>query len=417
MRIVHVLSNDAPGGLNQAAIRLHEGLLDHGIDSLLCLRRLDGPRRATVVHGPRSFAMQQAWETARAKIDAVPVRVWSGRAYLSPSWVPTTMHRTVARLSPDVVHVHQPHTANLTPATLRRFNAPVAATLHDMWFLTGGCTYASECRQFESRCGNCPKAVRGHAYDSSRLGWLAKRRHYPLDKMAFVAPSRWMQAAARQSSLLNAAIIYHIPYGIDLEAFPRRSTSAARARFGVPGDSRVIGMIADRVADPRKGVDLGLAVARRIAVSLPPGRLQVLVAGSGSDAAEASREMPWLHHVGQLNGDAVLDFYSALDLLLLPSREDNLPNVGIEASATGTPVLGFDVGGLPDIVVVPAKQLAIPFDTDALANLVRAFLQDETALCDLRARTRQHCQQAFSLPVCVARHLALYESLMSPRSS
>ena len=417
MRIVHVLSNDAPGGLNQAAIRLHEGLLDHGIDSLLCLRRLDGPRRATVIHGPRSSGMQLAWETARAKLDAVPVRLWSGRAYLSPSWVPTTIHRTVARLRPDVVHVHQPHTANLTPATLRRFNTPVAATLHDMWFLTGGCTYAGECRRFEDRCGNCPRAARGHVYDSSRLGWLAKRRHYPLDKMAFVAPSRWMQAAARQSSLLNAALIHHIPYGIDLEAFRRRSTAAARARFGVPADSRVIGMIADRVADPRKGFDLGLEAARGIAAILPPGRLRVLVAGNGGLPAEASREMPWLHHVGTLGGDAVLDFYSALDLLLLPSREDNLPNVGIEASAADTPVLGFDVGGLPDIVVDAAQQLAPPCNTDALAKMAGDILQDDTAICELRARTRQHAEQAFSLPVCVARHVALYESLMSPRSS
>lgn len=417
MRIVHVLSNDAPGGLNQAAIRLHEGLLDHGIDSLLCLRRLDGPRRATVVHGPRSSGMQRDWETARAKLDAVPVRLWSGRAYLSSSWVPTSMHRTVATLRPDVVHVHQPHTANLTPATLRRFNAPVVATLHDMWFLTGGCTYAGGCRRFEVRCGNCPRAARGHAYDSSWLGWLAKRRHYPLDNMAFVAPSRWMLVAARQSSLLNTATMHHIPYGIDLEAVRRRSTAAARARFGVPADSRVIGMIADRVADPRKGFDLGLDAVRRIAASLPPGRLQVLVAGNGGLPAEASREMPWLHHVGTLGGDAVLDFYSALDLLLLPSREDNLPNVGIEASAAGTPVLGFEVGGLPDIVVDLGKQLAPPFDTDALANLAGAFLRDEAALCDLRARTRHHAEQAFSLRVCVARHVVLYESLISPRSS
>jgi glycosyltransferase involved in cell wall biosynthesis len=80
-------------------------------------------------------------------------------------------------------------------------------------------------------------------------------------------------------------------------------------------------------------------------------------------------------------------------------------------------VLGFDVGGLPDIVVDAAKQLAPPCDADALAKMAGDILQDETAICELRARTRQHAEELFSLPVCVARHVALYESLMSPRSS
>jgi len=417
MRIVHVLSNDAPGGLNQAAIRLHEGLLDRGIDSRVCLRRLDGPRRAVVVHGPRSGGLQRVWETFRAKLDAVPVRLRSGRAYLSPSWVPTTMHRTVARLRPDVVHVHQPHTANLTPASLRRFGVPVVATLHDMWFFTGGCTYAGACRRFEDTCGSCPKAARGHAHDSSRLGWSAKRRHYPLDRMTFVAPSRWMLDVAKASSLLGSARFELIPYGIDLDAFRGRPRAAARARFGLPADAHVIGLIADRVADPRKGFDLGLEAAARIVASLPPGRLQVLVAGAGVVGSGPVSSAPWLHHSGTLGGSDVVDFYSALDLLLLPSREDNLPNVGIESSAAGTPVVGFDVGGIADIVCDRATGLVEPFDTAALADLVVRLVQDEKALRELGANTRLHAEQTFALPACVARHVALYESLMSPRNA
>lgn len=417
MRIVHVLSNDAPGGLNQAAIRLHEGLLDSGIDSFVCLRRLDGPRRAAVIHGPRSAGLQRAWETIRAKLDAVPVRLRSGRAYLSPSWVPTTMHRTVARLRPDIVHVHQPHTANLTPATLGRFGVPVAATLHDMWFFTGGCTYAGSCRRFEDQCGSCPKAARGHANDSSRLGWLAKRRHYPLDRMTFVAPSRWMLEVAKASSLLGSAGLELIPYGIDLDAFRRRPPAEARARFGLPADAHVVGLIADRVSDPRKGFDLGLEAAVRMAASLPPGRLRVLVAGTGVVGPGPVSSPPWLHHAGTLGGADLLDFYSALDLLLLPSREDNLPNVGIESSAAGTPVVGFDVGGIADIVCDQATCLVQPFDTAALAGVAVKLLQNADALRELGDRTRWHAEQTFALGACVARHVALYESLMSPRTA
>ena len=417
MRIVHVLSNDAPGGLNQAAIRLHEGLLERGVHSLVCLRRLAAPRRAVVVHGPRSLGLQRAWESIRAKIDAVPVRLRSGRAYLSPSWVPTTMHRTVARLRPDIVHVHQPHTANLTPASLRRFGGPVVATLHDMWFFTGGCTYAGECRRFVDHCGNCPKAAWGHAHDSSRLGWSAKRRHYPLDRMTFVAPSRWMLKVARSSSLLGSARFEVIPYGIDLAAFRRKPRAASRARFGLSADARVIGLIADRVADPRKGFDLGLEAAARAAASLPPGQLQVLVAGAGMVGRGPVSSPPWLHYAGTVGGADVVDFYSALDLLLLPSREDNLPNVGIESSATGTPVVGFDVGGIADIVCDRATGLVSPFDTSALAKLVVRLLQDVDALRDLGSRTQQHAEKAFALPVCVDRHIALYTSLMTPRNA
>jgi glycosyltransferase involved in cell wall biosynthesis len=99
-----------------------------------------------------------------------------------------------------------------------------------------------------------------------------------------------------------------------------------------------------------------------------------------------------VHFIGHLNDDLSLRaLYSASDAMVISSRQDNLPNTGLEAHACGTPVVAFNTGGLPDIVVHQSMgYLARTFEPQDLAagiSWVLADPQRRRVLADA-ARTR-----------------------------
>jgi glycosyltransferase involved in cell wall biosynthesis len=413
MRVVHILSNDCPGGLNHAAFRLHEQLLTQGIDSLLCVRRRQeqidssNSRAACVVRHPRDLL------ELRRRLDSIPAWLISGKSYLSLCWLPSTLDRTVAALKPDVIHVHQPHGAILSLPSLHRFGRPLVATLHDMWFFTGGCTFDGGCGRWAHACGNCPKVQLPYPFDASRLGHSLKRRAYARTPISFIAPSQWIQDCARSSSLLAKADVEHIPYGVDVDAFAPQNAETARTDLGLPRDAFLIAFVAHDLDDPRKGVDLAAATLAALSRKVGVARRRIIaVAIGGSRPPAALFPDGTLAFLGRLAADKLPQAYSACDVALVTSRQDNLPNVGIEAIACGTPVFGFDVGGLREISPTPRESLAAPFDVEALASLLSPLILDPKIHLRQRAQARQHACAKFAALAIGRRHEEFYERVI-----
>lgn len=418
MRVVHILSNDCPGGLNHAAIRLHEQLLIQGIDSLLCVRRHRGHLDSTnswgscVVRHPRDML------ALRRRLDSIPAWLISGKPYLSLCWLPSTLDRTVAAIQPDLIHIHQPHGAILSLPSLHRFRRPLVATLHDMWFFTGGCTFDGGCGRWADACGKCPKVQFPHRFDASRLGHSLKRRAYRRTPISYIAPSQWMHDCARASSLLANANIEHIPYGIDIDAFAPQDAKTARTDLGLPHDAFVIGFVAHDVDDPRKGGDLAAAtLAALLRKADLVGRRILAVAVGGSRPPEALFPDGTLAFLGRLATDQISRAYAACDVALVTSRQDNLPNVGIEAIACGTPVFGFNIGGLREITPTPLESLAAPFDVDALAELLTPLILDPKMHLRHRTQARQHACEKFAAGLMGKRHEQLYERVIKSETT
>ena len=121
-----------------------------------------------------------------------------------------------------------------------------------------------------------------------------------------------------------------------------------------------------------------------------------------------------IHYTGHLHDDLSLRaLYSAADAMVIPSRQDNLPNTGVEAHACATPVIAFHTGGLPDIVQHQRTgYLAKAFDTGDLANGVAWVLaQRETG--ELGAQARERAEARFAAPVVAAQYRAVYRQIVS----
>jgi glycosyltransferase involved in cell wall biosynthesis len=117
-----------------------------------------------------------------------------------------------------------------------------------------------------------------------------------------------------------------------------------------------------------------------------------------------------IHFMGHLHDDVSLRLlYSAADSVVIPSRQDNLPNVGVEAHACATPVVAFDVGGLPDIVEHgKTGYLAKAFDTTDMAAGLKWVLEDEIRHLDLRAAARRRAERLWSYEAVAPQYMAVY---------
>jgi glycosyltransferase involved in cell wall biosynthesis len=205
-----------------------------------------------------------------------------------------------------------------------------------------------------------------------------------------------------------------IPYAIDTEAWHPVDKQLARKILGLPVDSPLLifGAIGG-TRDPRKGFDLLKGALDHLRGEIQG--LELVVLGQTPPMKPTDLGFP-VHYAGHLHDDISMSlFYSAADALILPSRQDNLPNVGIEAQACGTPVVAFNACGLPDIVEhKETGYLAKAFDTQDLAEGIRWVLADTGRRARLSSQSRNAAVAKFSYPVVAEQYLRLYETVARP---
>jgi glycosyltransferase involved in cell wall biosynthesis len=110
--------------------------------------------------------------------------------------------------------------------------------------------------------------------------------------------------------------------------------------------------------------------------------------------------------------------YCAADVFVAPSRQDNLPNTAIEAQACGTPVVAFDIGGLPDIVVHrESGWLAKAFDTADLAAGIQWVIEDAGRRARLGESARGFALERYSELVIARRYMDVYSAALSGKPS
>jgi glycosyltransferase involved in cell wall biosynthesis len=232
---------------------------------------------------------------------------------------------------------------------------------------------------------------------------------------AIVAPSRHMLRLAGESDLDPGVPRHLVPNGLPFAdlAETQQPRETARRALGLAPGGPVVLIVAARLDDPYKGLALGLEALGRLRT---PG-VRVVLAGRGGSALAARAGHP-VTHLGYLDDDAALArAYRAADVLLLPSRTENLPYVALEALACATPIAGFCVGGLPEIAADRGGvgPLVAPFDTGALAAAVDALLADPCRRAALGAAGRRWIETTCGVTAWIDRHLAVYREAATGR--
>ena len=313
----------------------------------------------------------------------------------------------------DVIHLHWTGDFLDYPTFFRWLSKskPLVWTLHDMANLTGGCCYDLGCGKFTQRCGACPQLGSQDESDLSRQIWLRKRDEFAtLDasRVHIVTPSVWLANEVKKSPLMSRFACSVIPYGLDLGVFQPRSRQTARDLFGVPQDAKVILFLADGVGEYRKGFHI-LAQA----LTALDSRERPFLLSLGKDPPPGLGDFSRAHF-SDITNDRILSFaYSAADLFVAPSLADNLPNTILESMACGTPVVAFDVGGVPDMVRPGVTGLLVPpGDANGLKHAVLSLLVDPAKRAEMSANCRRIALAEYNLLLQAQRYSEIYEALM-----
>jgi len=235
---------------------------------------------------------------------------------------------------------------------LTRLNKPIIIFLHDMWAITGGCHYSFTCEKYKSGCYNCQMFETTKKNDLSKKGFDKKLKLYSKFKnLYFVAPSKWLYDCAKQSFLTKDKPVFYIPNLLDTSIFKHFDKSTAKLALNIGVDEKVIAFGAVSIESPYKGWAY-LQKALEILKDDPDySNLTVLIFGSGYNKQIADAIPFKTNFLGYLSDKYSTSLvYNAADVFIAPSVVEAFGYVIMESLYCGTPVVAFDVGGIPDMI-------------------------------------------------------------------
>jgi glycosyltransferase involved in cell wall biosynthesis len=323
--------------------------------------------------------------------------------------------------SADVINLHDIIGGYFNYLALPKLSAtiPTCWSLHNMWAFTGHCSYSFGCDRWKTGCYQCPLLrLKGEErelvgpeptlFDLTRFVWGLKKRLYSRSRLHIVVGSTWMKNQVEQSILAGGASIVHIPDGACIDLFKPVDREMARQSLNIPANVPVVMVYA--TYNPRKGLKYAIDALSLLEEEKRPWIISVGQVG-------ALDELSGKYHirdVGYIQSDILRNLcHNAADLMLLPTLADNLPLTVLDSLASGTPVISFRVGGVPDAVRhMETGYLAEYKNASDLANGIRVLLGSG----DLRLRMRSNCRKVakeeFSLGLQAQRYAELYGNLM-----
>ena len=407
LRVVQLNYSDISSGAARAAHRIHHSVRAAGMDSTMMvnLSKLGD----WTVEGPRTLLRKAI--TRLRPLGAIVIHALlrtENPINHSSAILPSSWPKRLNGSDVDVVHFHWVAGEMLSIRDIGRLKKPVVWTLHDMWAFCGAEHYAWDERWRQGyRSNNRPRHESG--FDINRWTWERKYKHWQRP-MHIVTPSSWLADCVRESALMCGWPVTVVPNPIDTDGWRPLDQPLARALLGLPSDVPLLlfGAMGGG-AEYRKGFDLLLDSLAQLRGELKDFHLAVF--GQLEPRQPPDLGFP-IHYTGHLHDDLSLRaLYSAADVLVIPSRQDNLPNTGVEAHACGTPVVAFKTGGLPDIVDHQRTgYLAHAFDNEDLAAGIRWVL---LAGGGLRENARQRALERFAYPVVAEQYRKAYEGALT----
>jgi len=366
----------------------------------------------TISGPPGKFGKAMAMFKAEVAEQIMKLQHSTNRNFHSPAFIPSGLAGEINKSDVDIVQLNWIGGEFLSVEDIGRIKKPIVWRLSDMWPFCGAEHIAMDDPTVRWRFGytgkNRPSDHKG--LDIDRWVWNRKKRSWKR-AIQIVAPSNWMAGCVRSSALMKDWPVSVIPATIDLHQFRPWDKRFSREVLGLPAKRKLIlfGAVGG-LKDQNKGGDL-LEKAIRNGVSRGFfADVEGIVFGQSAPAIPLEFGIP-LHWMGRLSDEATLSLiYSAADLMVVPSRQDNLPQTAIEAQACGCPVVGFNTCGIPDAVSDrETGYLARAFDTEDLAFGISWVLADEVRHARLSSAARERALRLWSPEVVVKKYLAVYK--------
>lgn len=355
MRVLIINTSERMGGAAVAAGRLMESLKNNGIKAKMLVRDKQTDQISVV-------ALERSWLHVW-KFVWERIVIWKANHFKKNNLFAVDIANTGTDITvlpefkqADVIHLHWINQGMLSLRNIRKIlesGKPVVWTMHDMWPCTGICHHARECDHYHTECHHCPYIHGGGSKkDLSTRIFRKKKEMYRNHSITFVTCSQWLEKQAQQSALLSGQTVTSIPNPINTNLFKPRDKKEARTKCHLPQNMKLILFGSVKITDKRKGIDYLIESCNLLVQKHPELKESLGVVAFGNQSQQLESLLPLkvypLNYVS--NEHNLVDIYTAVDLFVTPSLEENLPNTIMEAMACGVPCIGFNVGGIPEMI-------------------------------------------------------------------
>jgi len=418
LKVVHLNTYEGNGGAGRACLRLNEALNANDVESTVMVYYKF--KESTL---SQSFS-DSPWEKGRALFNIISERYLS-KAFVKALKTPFSLqwfgrsvikHPTVK--AADIIHLHWINHGFLSPkflAQLDELEKPIVWTFHDSNAFTGGCHVRYACENYHKECGFCPLLKNSNKDDISHKTWLRKKEAYSELNCHIIAPSRWMANSIKLSSLMGLREVAVIPNTIETNVFKPYVKSEAKKLLKISPEKFVLmsGFMPSK-NDKHKGTSYLIEALNDLSTRPGIKKDQIELIIFGNKDMDNVPEFPFkTTFLGTINNDEQLaKCYSAADVFITPSLEDNLPNTVMESLACATPVVAFKTGGIPDMVKhLENGYLADYESSEDLATGIEWLYHEEHAN-EIQKEARRTILTQFSESVIAEKHKILYQSLL-----
>ena len=355
MRVLLINTSERIGGAAIAASRLLESLKNNGVKAKMLVRDKQTDH-ISVVGLKRNWltVWQFAWER---------FVIWKANRFKRNNLFAVDIANTGTDITTlpefeqaDVIHLHWINQGMLSLRSIRKIiesGKPIVWTMHDMWPCTGICHHARTCLNYQEECHHCPFIYGGGGKkDLSTRTFRQKKAIYKEASITFVTCSQWLKKQASKSALLANQQVISIPNPINTSLFKPTDKQKARTQCKLPLTKKLLLFGSLKITDKRKGIDYLIESCNLLVQKHPELKTELAVVVFGKESQQLESLLPFsvypLNYVSSEHD--LVNIYNAVDLFVTPSLEDNLPNTIMEAMACGVPCVGFNVGGIPEMI-------------------------------------------------------------------
>lgn len=337
MKVVQINSTCGQGSTGKICVAISKILSENGIDNYVLYSE-----------GKSDYSLAKKYTSGLyIKIQALFSRIFGNNGFNCILGTKKLI-KILKTINPDIVQLHNIHGHNVNLkiffSYLKENNKKVFWTFHDCWPFTGYCTYFTmvKCDKWETICNKCPQRKSASwFFDKSNKNYLRKRNAFKDLDLTIITPSQWLADLVKRS-FLKGYPVKVINNGIDLSVF-KPTESDFRAKYNISADKFIVlGVSFDWGA--RKGFDVFIELSKRL-----PDNYQIILVGTNELLDKQLPENIISIHKTH-NQTELAEIYTAADLFVNPTREENYPTVNMESLACGTPVLTFNTGGSPEIL-------------------------------------------------------------------
>ncbi len=335
MRVLQINSVCGVGSTGRIATDINKILKYQGHESYIAFGRGDARECDTTIRIGNQFDNY---------IHVAKTRILDKHGFSSKQATQKFINK-IEELNPDIIHLHNIHgyyiNVEILFEYLKRTNKPVVWTLHDCWAFTGHCSYFDyvECYRWKTGCYSCPQKKNypgSILMDNSRHNYLKKKELFKdVPNMTIVTPSNWLARLVKQS-FLDEYDVKVINNGINLEVF-KQTESKFREQHNLEDKFIILGVAS--VWEERKGYKYFLELSKTIKTD----EIIVLVGLTDKQVENLPNNIIGITRTNSVS--ELTEIYSAADIFVNPTLEDNFPTTNLEALACGIPIITFETGG------------------------------------------------------------------------